>query len=416
MLQFISMQEAFVAIEKEAHQLFISSVIVPLPDAVGHVLAKPVVAHLSIPPFNNSARDGFVLSRDGLHLASEGQALKISGELRAGDGEELATELKGPAVRIMTGAPIPDWACAVVMIEQVVFESEDMIRLSEIPEEGAWIRAKGTDIASGDTVLQPGRRILPEHVQALASSGVVQLCVHQKPRVGICSTGEELVDINAGPPGSGQIYDSNRPFMNAMMQSFNCDVGLSEHVGDTLDEMVAFLHRAMDASLDLVVSSGAVSMGSYDFVKPALQAVGAQIIFHKVNQKPGRPLLFAVLPNGTLYFGLPGNPVSTVVNCRFYVYYALSVMQQKPIESPIKLRLSEGIDKALGMTVFLKAQCVRQDSGAIVRALEGQESFQTQPLLSMNGWIMLGEHIGSVQAGDLVSFYPANPRDLPDIF
>jgi len=176
------------------------------------------------------------------------------------------------------------------------------------------------------------------------------------------------------------------------------------------------LRRAMDASLDLVISSGAVSMGSYDFVKPALEAVGAQIVFHKVTQKPGKPLLFAILPNGTLYFGLPGNPVSTVVNCRFYVHYALGVMQQKPLETPIKLRLDRDIEKPEGMAVFLKAQCLRGKGGAMVRALEGQESFQTQPLLEMNGWIVFSEHLGSMQAGDMVNFYPANPRGLPDIF
>ena len=114
----------------------------------------------------------------------------------------------------------------------------------------------------------------------------------------------------------------------------------------------------MEASLDLVISSGAVSMGSYDFVKPALEALGAQIVFHKVKQKPGRPLLFAILPNGSLYFGLPGNPVSTVVNCRFYVHYALSVMQQQKQEGSIKLPLEAGIDKPEGIAVFLKARCV----------------------------------------------------------
>ena len=189
---------------------------------------------------------------------------------------------------------------------------------------------KDQNIAAGSVILNSGRRIIPEHVQALASSGIVDLVVYDGPRVGLCSTGEELVDVKSGPPGSGQSYDSNRPFMTAMIRSFGCDVVINEHVGDTLEEMVGFLNRVMDESLDLVVSSGAVSMGSYDFVKPALEAVGAEIVFHKVTQKPGKPLLFAILPNGTLYFGLPGNPVSTVVNCRFYIHHALSVMLQRP--------------------------------------------------------------------------------------
>ncbi len=245
----------------------------------------------------------------------------------------------------MTGAPVPSWAEAIVMIEDLTLNNDGTVMINRLPEPGAWIRPKGSDIAETSAILKPGRRIIPEHVQALASSGVVEAVIHTKPRVGLCSTGEELVDVKSGPPGSGQIYDSNRPFMTAMMRSFGCDVVVNEHVGDTLDEMVGFLNRVMEPSLDLVVSSGAVSMGSYDFVKPALEAVGAEIVFHKVTQKPGKPLLFAILPNGTLYFGLPGNPVSTVVNCRFYVNYALSVMQQKPLETPIRLWLENEIEK-----------------------------------------------------------------------
>jgi len=416
MLQFVSMEEAFGEIEERAGKCLVSTALLPLEEAVGRILAEPAVAKLSIPPFNNSARDGVVLSATGLAAAQSGNPIALAGELRAGDSVEVANSMQGHAARIMTGAPVPAWGESIVMIENLDLNDDGTVLINQAPEVGAWIRPQGSDIAEGSVILKPGRRVIPEHVQALASSGVVELAVHIKPRVGLCSTGEELVDVKSGPPGSGQIYDSNRPFMTAMMRSFGCDVVVNEHVGDTLDEMVAFLNRAMDASLDVVISSGAVSMGSYDFVKPALEAVGAEIVFHKVTQKPGKPLLFAILPNGTLYFGLPGNPVSTVVNCRFYVHYALSVMQQKPLETPVKLRLENDVEKPEGLAVFLKAQCVRGKGGAIVRALEGQESFQTMPLLEMNGWIVLSEHVGSMQAGDMVNFYPSNPRGLPDIF
>ena len=416
MRQFVSMEEAFGEIEERAAGHLISTARVPIEEAVGRILAEPAVAKLSIPPFNNSARDGVALSAAGLDAVRSGTPIPLAGELRAGDSVEVANGIKGDAVRIMTGAPVPVWADTIVMIENLDLKDDGTVVVNQSPESGAWIRPQGSDISEGSTILKPGRRIIPEHVQALASSGVVDLVVHTKPRVGLCSTGEELVDVKSGPPGSGQIYDSNRPFMTAMMRSFGCDVVVNEHVGDTLDEMVGFLNRVMEASLDLVISSGAVSMGSYDFVRPALEAVGAEIVFHKVTQKPGKPLLFAILPNGTLYFGLPGNPVSTVVNCRFYVYHALSVMQQKPLETPLKLRLDNDVEKPDGMAVFLKALCVRGKGGASARALEGQESFQTMPLLEMNGWIVLSENQGSMQAGDTVNFYHSNPSGLPDIF
>ena len=300
MRQFVSMEEAFEAIEKYASQHPIKTSTVPLPDAVGQVLAEPAVAQLSIPPFNNSARDGVVLSSTGIDAAKRGDTITLAGELRAGDSIETANGLSGMAARIMTGAPVPDWGAAVVMIEDIEFSDDTSFIVKAIPDRDAWIRPEGSDITSGLVILKPGCRIVSEHVQALASSGVVEVTVHVRPRVGVCSTGEELVDISSGRPGSGQIYDSNRPFMNAVMQSFGCDVAVNEHVGDTLDEMVNFLKNAMEASIDLLISSGAVSMGSYDFVKPALEAIGARIVFHKVKQKPGRPLLFAILPNGTL--------------------------------------------------------------------------------------------------------------------
>ena len=416
MRQLVSMEEAFEAIEEYASQHPIKTSTVPLPDAVGQVLAEPAVAQLSIPPFNNSARDGVVLSSTGIDAANRGDPITLAGELRAGDSTETAHGLVGMAARIMTGAPVPDWGVAVVMIEDLEFSDEITFIVKATPDTGAWIRSEGSDIEAGSVILKPGSRIVPEHVQALASSGVVEVTVHVRPRVGICSTGEELVDITSGRPGSGQIYDSNRPFMNVMMQSFGCDIAANEHVGDTLDEMVSFLGHAMEESLDLVISSGAVSMGSYDFVKPALEAIGAQIVFHKVKQKPGKPLLFAILPNGTLYFGLPGNPVSTVMNCRFYVHFALSVMQQQKREASIKLALEASIDKPEGIAVFLKARCVRAHDRPSVYALEGQESFQTRPLLEMNGWIVMSELECSAQPGDMVNFYPLNQNGLPDMF
>ena len=412
MLTLISMEEALGEIQAVASERLVDRLTVPLAKAVGHVLAEPAVAALSIPPFRNSARDGFVLSADAMNQSGW---LPLVGEIRAGDDLTHAESLQGPVARIMTGAPMPSWGAAVLMVEHAEVV-EGQMRCLEQPELGAWIRAEGSDIRAGEQILSVGRRLIAEHVQALASSGVAEVVVHRKPRVGVCSTGEELVSLDSGEPGSGQIYDSNRPFMHAQMEAYGCDVVVSEHVGDTLDAMVAFLNRVMLESLDVVVSSGAVSMGRYDFVKPALEAVGANIIFHKVTQKPGKPLLFAILPNGTLYFGLPGNPVSTTANCRFYVHHALSVMQQKPMERPLKLRLENDVEKPEGMAVLLKARCVRGKDGALVRALEGQESFQTRPLLEMNGWIVLSEHLGSMQAGDRVSFYPANPAALPDIF
>lgn len=416
MKSFVSMEEAFGLIGAEIQERQTPVERVSLTLAVNRYVAEPVVAQLSIPPHTNSARDGFALSAEQVVRGQRGESLPVAMEIRAGDSpDQLPVDASTGCVRIMTGAPVPVWATHIVMVEDT--ETVDGgIRLLRVSPEGAWIRQAGSDISAGDVILAAGRRVLPEHVQALASSGVTHVTVHQLPKVAVCSTGEELVQLDEGTPGPGQIYDSNRPFMAAMLSNFGCELVLNTHVGDTLDAMVHYIESAMAAQADLVVSSGAVSMGNYDFVKPALEAVGAELIFHKVTQKPGKPLLFAKLPNGALYFGLPGNPVSTVVNCRFYVHYALTGLQQRPPENPLKLRLAHDLEKQEGLALFLKAVVKRGKGGALVEALDGQESFETAPLLKMNGWIVLSEHVGSMSAGDLVSFFPASPRGLPDIF
>jgi molybdopterin molybdotransferase len=415
MRQFISMEDAFSEVERVARDHAVTTASRTLSEAVGAVLAEPCVAQLSIPPFDNSARDGFVVSESGLEMARAGEPIPVRGELAAGSTLDAADAIEEPCARIMTGAPVPRWGVAIVMLEDVDFDGHT-VTLKTLPARGDWIRVAGSDIEKGRQILNAGRRLIAEHVQALASAGVATVTVNQTPRVGVCSTGEELVDLTDGELSSGQIYDSNRPSLGAMLESYGCYLDVSEHVGDSLEAMVDFLNRAMARDLNVLVSSGAVSMGQYDFVKPALEAIGAEIIFHKVTQKPGKPLLFAVLPNGTLYFGLPGNPVSSTVNCRFYVQAAVAAMQGQPRQHPLKLPAATPIDTPHGLAVFLKARCEPATSGVIVRALEGQESFQTEPLLQMNGWIQLDESVGSVPAGDLVSFFPAHPDGLPDIF
>lgn len=415
MQQFISSDEALNSVTEKARERSLQTETRQLTDAVGQVVAESVIARLSIPPFDNSARDGLVVSQAGIERIQNGEMLDITGELVAGSTIETAEAMPEPCARIMTGAPVPPWATAIAMIEDVAIEG-DRVRFNKVPAARAWIRDAGSDIAKDTTILSPGRRITAEHIQALASAGVASVGVYKKPRVGVCSTGEELVDLDTGVLGSGQIFDSNRPSLGAMLKGFGCDLAVSEHVGDSLEAMVDFLNRSMNENLDVLVSSGAVSMGSYDFVKPALQAIGAEMVFHKVTQKPGKPLLFAILPNGTLYFGLPGNPVSSTVNCRFYVHRALAAMQGQPPASALNLPLASAIQKPPGMTVFLKARCEPSESGLVVRALEGQESFQTEPLLQMNGWLVVPAGSETVATGDLIAFYPADPEGIPDIF
>ena len=380
---------------------------VPLMASLGRVLAVDVSSPEDLPPFDNSAMDGFALPLTGA-IAAAGSVFDVMGEQAAGD----AAQGLNVACEIMTGARLPTGLDAVVPVEQteVLSRSADgralRIRVGSEVRPGQHVRHSGEDIACGELVLSAGSRIGPTQLMLLAGLGVAQLSLRPRPRVALMCTGRELVDDPAQALASGQIRNNNAPYLRARILAAGAELIAYRTVPDDVTVFVGELRSALAACAQVLISTGAVSMGRYDFVPDALRELGAQIVFHKVRMRPGKPILFARLPSGQLYFGLPGNPASSAVGLRFFVEPLLRVLLGLPQEKPLLLPLAEAARKAAGFKMYQKARIeIHPDARLQVRLLAGQESFKVRPLTQANAWAALPEDAEALPAGTLVEVY-----------
>lgn len=376
--------------------------------AVGRVCAKDVTAPIDIQPFDNSAMDGFAMRLDDLDV--DGGTLKKAGMIAAGDAVPNAEIEAGTCVEIMTGAPTPPGVESVVPVELVEVDGDD-VRFKAKPNMGANIRRAGEDFQKGMGVLKAGETIYPQHIMPLAALGIDKVEVYQKPRGVFLATGNELVEELSQDLKSGQIYNSNRPYGLAALDAMGIECVEGPSLPDDLVQFEMLLNDLMQQDIDFIISSGAVSAGKFDFVRDGLEKIGAEILFHKVKIKPGKPNLFARLPNGTLYFGLPGNPVATTAGLRFFVQPCLRAMMGMSEEKPVQAKVMTPFKKREGLRMFLKARAESWEDGLLtVDLLDGQASFMVSPFLSMNCWAVAPEAAEEIKAGDIVDLYPLYPH------
>ena len=277
-------------------------------EATGRVLAKPQRSTMDVPPMDNSAMDGYALRISDLKSGP----LKVDQKIMAG---AVGGPLKpGTAARIFTGAPIPPGADAVVMQEDCEVQGEQ-VTIRKTPKPGEWIRRVASDIANGGEILQAGKRLLPQDTGLAASVGIKTLPVFRRVRLGLFFTGDELV-MPGEPLAPGRIYNSNRFTLRGLGEVFGCEVRDYGIVPDSLQPTRDMLRRAA-LECDLIVTSGGVSVGDADFVKPAVEAEG-RLLMWKIAMKPGRPLAFGSVQNA-FFIGLPGNPVSSFVTFLIFV-------------------------------------------------------------------------------------------------
>jgi molybdopterin molybdotransferase len=380
-----------------------------LADARGRVLAEDVVAPMPLPPFDNSAMDGFALRAQGAAIAP-GRTFAVEGEQAAGDAARAA---RGEACEIMTGARMPDGYDSVAPIEDVAVLQRDAahratrIRIEREVAPGQHLRRAGEDLAAGALALAAGTVLDPFACMLLDALGSVDVAVRRKPRVAVFATGRELVADPRRKLASGEIRDSNGPYLQARLIEAGADVVRRATLPDDADAFVAAMREALAAGVDIVISTGAVSMGRYDFVPQALATLGAQTVFHKLRMRPGKPQLFATLPHGTLFFGLPGNPISAAVGQRLLVEAALRRMLGMPEETRWRLPLAAELRKKPGNASIQKAGLRLHADGSVrVHPLRGQESFRIAPLRGTHAWILLREDAEQLAAGTLVEALP----------
>jgi len=316
----IAITEAIQIVLQQTRRLANESV--SISQARNRILAEDIIADTDLPPFDRAQMDGYAVR--AADITNTPARLRIVGESAAGAGWHH--EMKGgEAVRIMTGAPVPAGADSVQQVELTrEIESGSQVEILEAVEAGRSIVRRAAEIKSGETVLRAGEQITAESIATLASFGYAKVKVGKQPRVAVMATGSELVNVDE-KPGADQIRDSNNYTIAAYAAQSNAIVERLPLAGDDTEELKRQIARAAEAS-DVLITSGGVSMGVYDFTKAALKELGAEIFFERVALRPGKPTVFARLGK-TLIFGLPGNPVSVSVTFTLFARTALRAMQ-----------------------------------------------------------------------------------------
>jgi molybdopterin molybdotransferase len=384
--------------------------VVGLPHALGRVLGRPVLADRDQPPFDRSTRDGYAC-----HTADliGGEPIPVIGQIRAGDPIETPRVVlpKGQAVEIMTGAPVPSGADHVVMFEHVAFDPEaGTIRLVEgrasnhHQKAGENIVAAGSEARRGDIVLHAGTRMLPAHIAAAAACGAAAVHVYSPPRVSVLASGDELVDLEATPL-SHQIRNSNSYSLAAQISAAGGQPTRMPIVRDDPGHMQSAIRIAMDC--DLLLLSGGVSMGKYDFAAESLLALGAEFFFTGALIQPGKPVIFGRLPHASgmkYFFALPGNPVSTMVTFALFVHPLLCALAGDDNSVPRfgMARLATEVQTKPGLTRFLPA-VLYGGAAPEVAPVEWHGSGDLANTATANCFLMVPPERESLAAGEIVT-------------
>ena len=393
MKEFISVQEA-----KEILQglsLYGEKVQLPLQKALGYWTASPIHAPMQVPSFDNSGMDGYAFAwEDG------GDSRQLAQVVQAGTFPDFSLQ-PGTAVRIFTGAPVPKGADTVVQQEWVRVEGDQIFFELEKLTQGMNLRRAGSQCELGQLILPEGTRITPGTIGLLASLGVEEVTVFAAPQVSIILTGDEVVEVGQALQ-PGQIYNANGPALLGYLSQLGIlDVKVFK-VKDDSSEVIRVIGEAL-ASADVLLLTGGISVGDYDFVKEGLAENGVETLFYKVKQKPGKPLLAGV-KGSKLVFALPGNPASVLTCFMQYVKPSLGQWMGSPAawEQAGSYPLATNWEKQVKLTVFLKARLVAGE----VEVLPGQESFNLLSFGSADGLIQINEDQQSLKEGTLVPFYP----------
>ena len=376
-------------------------------DALGRVIGEDIVASRPVPPKDNSAMDGYALRSEDIYGASRERpvVLNVIEDIPAGAIPQKRVG-QGQAARIMTGAPVPGGADAVTRMEDTEKDGQAVRIFVEVPA-GQDIRLAGEDVRPGETVISRGDMIRPAEIGMLAALGRVFISVHQKPLVAILATGNELVDVDENP-SPWQIISSNSYALAA--QVLDCgaiplQIGIAK---DTREDLTAKLKSALRA--DLIISSGGVSVGDYDLVKDIMKEVGNRMQFWQVAMRPGKPLAFGAM-DGVPLFGLPGNPVSSMVSFEQFVRPSILKMMghRNLFRRTIQAVLTESIDKKKGTRHFIRARITFEDGRYRAVSTGEQGSGILKSMVQANGLIVLPDDAASVKAGDMVTVQLLDP-------
>ena len=377
---------------------------IPIEECLGRVLARDAVSPVDHPPWDNSAMDGYAVRAADVASASRGSPVDLTliERVRAGEFPSLPVGA-GEAIKIMTGAPIPEGADSVIRVEHTE-QTGDVVRILAATDAHRNIRPRGEDVAVNSTVLAAGTILRPGELGLLASIGQARVPVHRKPVVAILSTGDELVDLDdvSEVVAGRRIVNSNSYALAAAVRSVGAEPLVLGIARDDRDDLRAHLARGLDA--DVIVTSAGASVGEHDLVKDVLEELGAKTHFWRVRIRPGSPFSFAQI--GALpVFGLPGNPVSAVVTFEILVKPALRrMLGRTALHSPVvTAKLGAAVKTTTGLTQFMRVR-LHDEGGTLVATLTGpQGSGVLSSIARADGLMVVPEDMGDVAAGSDVS-------------
>jgi len=389
----ISVNEAKKIIQEQLSPL--DPVQLPLLQAAGLTLAADVFSMIDSPPFDQSSMDGYAFCFDGW---KNNAALEIEGEIAAGSNT-TKTYSSEKAVRIFTGAPVPQGTDTVVMQEKVTVTKGVLTIEDQNIHLGVNVRLKGTDSKVGELALKAGNKLTPGAIGLLTGIGITSVSVFPKPAVSIIVTGNEL-QAAGKPLQHGQVYESNSATIRAALQQLNINEVKVFWAEDNLNVLQKTLEEAISVS-DVIVLMGGISVGDYDYVLQAAENCGVTKLFHRIKQKPGKPLYFGKKEN-KLIFGLPGNP-SSVLTCYYeYLFPALQQLSNQLVGlKELEVPLLKSIDKVAGLTQFLKGYF----DGEKVIPLGAQESYRLSTFANANCLIVLDENTNHCEVGENVNIH-----------
>jgi molybdopterin molybdotransferase len=368
----------------------------PLLEARGQILAEAIVSSVDMPPFDQSAMDGYAFAMES---AFSEKPFLVMGEIAAG-GQATVRLAPGEAMRIFTGAPVPPGADTVVMQEKIRRDGDQLWIDDLLLKKGGNVRPQSSQTKKGATALHAGTPLTPAAIGLLAGLGITHVMVHAKPRIALLITGSELAAPGTALVG-GQVFESNSFALMAALQQLNIQPTLVYRSRDDEPQITAHLRAGIE-QCDLVIATGGISVGDYDLVKKSMDNCGVETVFYKVKQKPGKPLFFGKC-GSTLLFGLPGNP-SAVLTCFYeYIVPAIEKMSGSPGLSKREAQktLTEGFTKKAGLTYFLKGKV----EGSEVAPLHAQESYQMSSFALADCLIVLEEDKTEYLKGETVSVH-----------
>ena len=387
----IQVEQALSIISENSTKMPIQKI--PVQKALGYILAETIFSPINMPPFRQSAMDGYAFIR------SERHQYDIVGISQAGDHSHIKLK-ENEAVRIFTGAFVPDSADTVVMQEHVL-ANKDSILITIMPEQFLNVRPKGEQITKEEVVFEANTLITPAAIGFLACLGITEVAVYKKPKVAILVTGNELVKPGKKLP-KGKIYESNSIMLEAALQTIGIKKTRTFKVKDNLKATKKAL-KSILPKYDIILISGGISVGDYDFVKEALLKNGVEEHFYKINQRPGKPMFFGS-KNETLVFALPGNPASSLTNFYIYVYPAIkNRMGFSETQLPKLIRkLNTNVTNTTGKTLFLKALYDETH----VTILDGQSSAMLNTFAIANCLLIIPQDVEEYKKDQLVTLLP----------